>query len=311
MWDLLNPDRHCFHGSKDLVQWGLHGNPAVWLLILAHSCHSSLFKPVGTANEAAGEEWKKAKKPTKPNNALPANAVHVVHTDFVLVSTLAPALALNFTFLTYHNAILLTTRTDLHATYTLNSLGDALILYEHSRAPFLNEGISHNPAFEMYSPYGSYSSMSSAAQPMEIPTSSYLSHNYNTAYTASCAFPSWPQRSSLTDSHEQRATSYLSDDDLFPFDDSDDAHSVSSAGSTTPTSPVAAVNEADLLQMQREQMAMQREAIKFLLSEKERRRQQMKKQRRSSSGAARRAARRRKRRTWTPSPRRENEWPQP
>lgn len=128
--------------------------------------------------------------------------------------------------------------------------------------------------------------MSSASQPMEIPTSSYLSHNYNTAYTASCAFPSWPQRSSLTDSHEQRATSYLSDDDLFPFDDSDDAHSVSSAGSTTPTSPVAAVNEADLLQMQREQqMAMQREAIKFLLNEKERRRQQMKKQRRSSGSS--------------------------
>ncbi|KAI0124453.1 hypothetical protein F4776DRAFT_201961 [Hypoxylon sp. NC0597] len=142
----------------------------------------------------------------------------------------------------------------------------------------------------MYSPYGSYSSMSSAAQPMEIPTSSYLSHNYNTAYTASCAFPSWPQRSSLTDSHEQRATSYLSDDDLFPFDDSDDAHSVSSAGSTTPTSPVAAVNEADLLQMQREQMAMQREAIKFLLSEKERRRQQMKKQRRSSSSGSKKSS---------------------
>ncbi|KAI1376020.1 hypothetical protein F4677DRAFT_93254 [Hypoxylon crocopeplum] len=134
-----------------------------------------------------------------------------------------------------------------------------------------------------YSPYGSYSSMSSAAQPMEIPTSSYLS--YNSAYHASCAFPSWPQRSSLTESsHEQRASSYLSDDDLFPCDVSeDDVHSISSAGSTTPTSPTA--NEVDLLQMQREQMAMQREAIKFLLSEKERRRQQLKKQRRSSSGS--------------------------
>ncbi|KAI1101778.1 hypothetical protein F4804DRAFT_334908 [Jackrogersella minutella] len=137
----------------------------------------------------------------------------------------------------------------------------------------------------MYSPYGSYSSMSSASQPMEIPTSSYLSYNYNGSYSSRCAFPSWPQRSSLTDesSHEQqRATSYLSDDDLFPCDDlSDDAHSVSSAGSTTPTSP----SEADLLQMQRDQMAMQREAVKFLLGEKERRKQQAKKQRRSSSGS--------------------------
>ncbi|KAI1093357.1 hypothetical protein F5B19DRAFT_132065 [Rostrohypoxylon terebratum] len=138
----------------------------------------------------------------------------------------------------------------------------------------------------MYSPYGSYSSMSSAAQPMEIPTTSYLSYNYNGSYSSHCAFPSWPQRSSLTDEHEQRATSYLSDDDLFPCDDSDDAHSVSSAGSTTPTSPVA-TTEADMLRMQREQMAMQREAIKFLLSEKERRKQQAaaKKQRRSSSGS--------------------------
>ncbi|OTB03446.1 hypothetical protein M426DRAFT_177905 [Hypoxylon sp. CI-4A] len=139
----------------------------------------------------------------------------------------------------------------------------------------------------MYSPYGSYSSMSSATQPMEIPTNSYLSYN-----GASCAFPSWPQRSSLTESaREERASSYLSDDDLFPCDsDFDDSHSISSSGSTTPTSPVT-TNEVDLLQMQREQMAMQREAIKFLLGEKERRRQQQqqqqsKRQRRSSSGSS-------------------------
>ncbi|KAI0385641.1 hypothetical protein F5Y04DRAFT_276975 [Hypomontagnella monticulosa] len=142
----------------------------------------------------------------------------------------------------------------------------------------------------MYSPYGSYSSMSSAAQPMEIPTSSYLYNSHNAAYSASCAFPSWPRRSSLTDStqHEgERASSYLSDDDLFPCDGLEDdyAHSISSAGSTTPTSP-AAHDEADILQMQREQMAMQREAIKFLLNEKERRRQQLKRQRKSSSGGS-------------------------
>ncbi|KAI2611112.1 uncharacterized protein GGS25DRAFT_481437 [Hypoxylon fragiforme] len=130
----------------------------------------------------------------------------------------------------------------------------------------------------MYSPYGSYSSMSSS-QPMDIPRSSYLSHN--STYQSSCAFPSWPQRSSLTDAHEERATSYLSDDDLFPCDLSDDAHSISSSsGSTTPTS---IAREVDLLQLQREQMAMQREAVKFLLKEKESRRQAAKKQRRSSS----------------------------
>ncbi|KAI1780951.1 hypothetical protein F4818DRAFT_21619 [Hypoxylon cercidicola] len=142
----------------------------------------------------------------------------------------------------------------------------------------------------MYSPYGSYSSMDSATQPMEIPTSSYLSSpaSQGSSYSASCAFPSWPQRSSLhSPSNQERATSYLSDDDLFPCDGfEDDAHSVSSSGSATPTSPHLATTEVDLLQMQRDQMAMQREAIKFLLTEKERRRQQFKKQRRSSSGSS-------------------------
>ncbi|KAI1083704.1 hypothetical protein F5B20DRAFT_576635 [Whalleya microplaca] len=134
----------------------------------------------------------------------------------------------------------------------------------------------------MYSPYGSYSSMSSVTQPMDISTNSYLS--YNSAYHASCAFPSWPQRSSLTEStREERATSYLSDDDLFPCDSSeDDAHSVSSSGSA-PTSPFA--NDEDVLKMQREKMAMQQEAMRFLLNEKERRRQQLKRSRRSSSGS--------------------------
>ncbi|KAI6092903.1 hypothetical protein F4821DRAFT_112911 [Hypoxylon rubiginosum] len=149
----------------------------------------------------------------------------------------------------------------------------------------------------MYSPYGSYSSMSSAAQPMEIPTSSYLSTplpGTSYSYSASCAFPSWPQRSSLHDpSNQDRATSYLSDDDLFPCDGfEDDAHSVSSSGSATPTSPHThmAANEVDMLQMQRDQMAMQREAIKFLLSEKERRRQQFKKQRRSSGSSSKKSS---------------------
>ncbi|KAI0832964.1 hypothetical protein F5Y06DRAFT_186405 [Hypoxylon sp. FL0890] len=51
MWDLLNPDRHCFHGSKDLVQWVLHGNPAVWLLDSCLSRLSSLRLPIRACGE--------------------------------------------------------------------------------------------------------------------------------------------------------------------------------------------------------------------------------------------------------------------
>ncbi|KAI8634440.1 hypothetical protein F5Y19DRAFT_211348 [Xylariaceae sp. FL1651] len=135
----------------------------------------------------------------------------------------------------------------------------------------------------MYSPYGSYSSMSSNTQPLDITPSSYLSRD--AAYHASCAFPSWPQRSSLMDpARDERATSYLSDDDLFPCHIEDDVHSVSSAGSTTSTTPF--MSEEELLEMQRQKMAVQREAIKYLLNEKERRRQQVKRQRRSSGGGS-------------------------
>ncbi|KAI1498051.1 hypothetical protein F5X99DRAFT_341490 [Biscogniauxia marginata] len=141
----------------------------------------------------------------------------------------------------------------------------------------------------MYSPYGSYSSMSSVTQPLDIGSGSYLSRN--SSYHANCAFPSWPQRSSLTDHEEERATSYLSDDDLFPCDPlDDDVHSISSAGSTAPTSPTM-INADELLEMQQQKMAMQREALKFLLNERDRRKQQQhmqqqsKRQRRSSGGS--------------------------
>ncbi|KAI0406380.1 hypothetical protein F4802DRAFT_559122 [Xylaria palmicola] len=135
----------------------------------------------------------------------------------------------------------------------------------------------------MYSPYGSYSSMSSSAQPLDIAPNSFLSRD--AAYHASCAFPSWPQRSSLMDStREERATSYLSDDDLFPIEPmGDDAHSISSGSSTASASPF--VTEEELLEIQRQKMAMQREAIKHLLSEKERRRQQYKRTRKGSSSS--------------------------
>ncbi|KAI1826936.1 hypothetical protein F4861DRAFT_22172 [Xylaria intraflava] len=137
----------------------------------------------------------------------------------------------------------------------------------------------------MYSPYGSYSSMSSNTQPLDIAPSSYLSRD--ATYHASCAFPSWPQRSSLMDSAvEERATSYLSDDDLFPTDplSDNDAHSISSGSSTASASPFVTEEELlELQEIQRQKMAIQREALKQLLNEKERRRQQAKRSRRTGS----------------------------
>lgn len=138
----------------------------------------------------------------------------------------------------------------------------------------------------MYSPYGSYSSMSAVAQPMDIAPSSFLSRS--PTYHASCAFPSWPQRSSLAESErEERATSYLSDEDLFPVDMTDDAHSISSASSTASVSP--RLNDEEYQEMQRNHMVLQRQALNFLLSEKEKRKQAFKKQRRSSSGGSKKS----------------------
>jgi hypothetical protein len=134
----------------------------------------------------------------------------------------------------------------------------------------------------MYGSYGSYSSMSAASAPMDITSSNLRAHD------AVCAFPSWPRRSSLSESdYEQKATSYLSDDDLFPQDPfEDDARSVSSAGSiASPTSRSPHLTEAELLEMERERLAMQRNVMQFLLSEKERRRQQLKRQRHANSGS--------------------------
>ncbi|KAI1369031.1 hypothetical protein F5Y08DRAFT_209710 [Xylaria arbuscula] len=133
----------------------------------------------------------------------------------------------------------------------------------------------------MYSPYGSYSSMSSNTQPLDIAPSSFLSRD--ASYHASCAFPSWPQRSSLMDSaREERVSSYITDDELFE-DFSDDSHSISSGSSTASASPY--INEEELLELQRQKMAAQREALKQLLNEKERRRQQYKKTRKNSGSS--------------------------
>lgn len=87
----------------------------------------------------------------------------------------------------------------------------------------------------MYGSYGSYSGMPA---PMDIsPRSSYSSRPQDAPF----AFPSWPRRSSLSspnsDFEEQRATSYISDEDLFfadTFESDFDARSVSSSSSNTP-----------------------------------------------------------------------------
>lgn len=141
------------------------------------------------------------------------------------------------------------------------------------------------------SPYGSYSGMSA---PMDIAPS----NNYSRPQDASCAFPSWPRRASLSasDSHYERATSYLSDEDLFPSDiEADyhsDAHSVSSTSSSSGTPHLEhqpyqpeALSETDMLEMQRERAAYQREVMRFLALEKERRRTAARKTKSSSSSS--------------------------
>ncbi|KAF7538311.1 hypothetical protein G7Z17_g12674 [Cylindrodendrum hubeiense] len=134
----------------------------------------------------------------------------------------------------------------------------------------------------MFGSYGSYSSMCAASAPMDITSRSMSSHD------STCAFPSWPRRSSLSESdREERPTSYLSDDDLFlsdPFDD--DTRSVSSAGSaSSPHSGAASphiITDAEFLEMERQRQAMQREFVRGIVTEKERRRAVARKQRKSS-----------------------------
>lgn len=163
----------------------------------------------------------------------------------------------------------------------------------------------------MYSPYGSYSS---ASAPMEIGAGSYLSRPQHHFSDASCAFPSWPRRSSLSESErgEERATSFLSDEDLFPttpdvFDD--DVRSVSS-GSSSAGSPIpgrlpqqhhqqrydyfdAPAVEADeaRLEARRQQMrAYQLEAMRQAVEERDRRRAAMKQRQRRGSGGSKKSS---------------------
>ncbi|OAA53870.1 hypothetical protein ISF_08572 [Cordyceps fumosorosea ARSEF 2679] len=160
----------------------------------------------------------------------------------------------------------------------------------------------------MYGSFGSYSSMSlGGSGPINIYTSV-------TSRDESCAFPSWPRRSSLSGrsadaSYEPPASSYLSDDDLFLDDDrssgseAEDSRSVSSsAGSASPptlglvlASPARqlAPSEAEILETQRRRLNMRKDLLRMVQQEKERRRQQQKSRRpavpskKSTSGKAR------------------------
>jgi hypothetical protein len=141
------------------------------------------------------------------------------------------------------------------------------------------------------SSYNSYSSYSSMSSPMDIAPTPFSSRSPD----ASCAFPSWPRRTSLSesDASEERATSYLSDEDLFFDVFDDDARSVSSNGSASPVvSPPTAniMTDAEMFEMQRERAAYQRDVMRTLLNEKEQRRRQQqqaaKRQRRSSGGSS-------------------------
>ena len=110
-----------------------------------------------------------------------------------------------------------------------------------------------------------------------------------------CAFPSWPRRSALSDASctEPRASSYLSDDDLFPAGsplDEDDLTSVSSAGSSfaSPVGAVQVLSGSQLMEMQRmerQRKEAAKEYVRMMLSEKEKKRS-AKKGRRSSGGSS-------------------------
>lgn len=142
----------------------------------------------------------------------------------------------------------------------------------------------------MHNPTGSYTFLGTTSRPMDMTCRNLRTHD------TICAFPSWPRRSSLSDSGglTARPTLFLSDDDLFlgsPLDD--DAGSVSSSGSlSSPVdmAPVAGaasrahqLTEEQILRLQREKEALQREILWQIRNERDRRRQMAPKSRRSSS----------------------------
>lgn len=129
----------------------------------------------------------------------------------------------------------------------------------------------------MYGSYGSYSSTSAMAIPSRRGT--YLSSSH---IDSSCAFPSWPKRDSLTSSRDgSRTSSYISDEDLefhpVPVVADDDARSISSYGSGSPSpqlAPVRHMSDEEIEELRREQAMRQREYIAVVMREKEQRKRQ-------------------------------------
>lgn len=149
---------------------------------------------------------------------------------------------------------------------------------------------AHSRTANMYGSYGSYTLPSSPIT--SATTSSPLDISPSTLRTDTCAFPSWPRRSALSSPcPEPRASSYLSDDDLFfpsSSPDDDDATSVSSSGSGSSfASPVGAVEVLSGSQLMEEAMRRQaaKEYVRGLVLEKERKRAAKKGPRRGSGGS--------------------------
>jgi hypothetical protein len=126
----------------------------------------------------------------------------------------------------------------------------------------------------MWGSYGSYSSMSSISAPIDIrPTSTRCFDSVESHYA---------HRSSFSSSEEDRPTSFLSDDDLFPCDTfEDDARSIASSSSGVWSAGCSPRDDGELLRaMEREREAkLQRDLemklqAKKLNAEKERRQAQ-------------------------------------
>ncbi|KAG6033600.1 hypothetical protein E4U41_006862 [Claviceps citrina] len=123
--------------------------------------------------------------------------------------------------------------------------------------------------------YGSYSSMRTMSAPLDVSFNKIRNHD------SSCAFPSWPRRSSLAMSEysESEATSYLSDDELMLSDacDDDNRSESSTSGSSSPVADginwPPRESEEQFLQREYARVAAQKEYLRQIKMEKERRRQ--------------------------------------
>ncbi|KAK2627979.1 hypothetical protein QTJ16_002625 [Diplocarpon rosae] len=135
------------------------------------------------------------------------------------------------------------------------------------------------------SPSTSYSTMSYASAPMDIPSASS-----SRSQSTSCAFPSWPRRSSLSSNSscgdEPQSSSFIiSDEELFPcvFDDAEhDCTPIATPNiSRSPASPHR-MGEARIVvdngSLMRELMAQEK-------AKKERRRRRSSSSKKSRSGS--------------------------